>query len=55
METNKQLFEDVLSGKLKGTFVLRNGDKCDSSKLYRNTNKMKSQDYLYALYVGNYV
>ena len=42
MEINKQLFEDVLSGKLKGTFVLRNGDKYDSSKLYRNTNKMKS-------------
>ena len=55
MEINKQLFEDVLSGKLKGTFVLRNGDKYDSSKLYRNTNKMKSQDYPYALYVGNYV
>ena len=57
MEINKQLFEDVLSGKLKGTFVLRNGDKYDSSKLYRNTNtnKMKSQDYPYTLYVGNYV
>ena len=35
--------------------MLRNGDKCDSSKLYRNTNKIKSQDYPYALYVGNYV
>ena len=55
MKINKQLFEDVLSGNLKGTFVLRNGDKYDSSKLYRNTNKMKSQDYPYALYVGNYV
>lgn len=57
MEINKQLFEDVLSGKLKGIFILRNGDKYDSSKLYRNanTNKMKSQDYPYALYVGNYV
>lgn len=55
MEINKQLFEDVLSGKLKGTFVLRNGDKYDSSKLYRNITKMKSQDYPYALYVGNYV
>ena len=27
MEINKQLFEDVLSGKLKGTFVLKNGKK----------------------------
>lgn len=25
MEINKQLFEDVLLGKLKGTFVLKNG------------------------------
>lgn len=55
MEINKQLFEDVLLGKLKGTFVLRNGDKYDSSKLYRNITKMKSQGYPYALYVGNYV
>ena len=55
MEINKQLFEDVLLGKLKGTFVLPNGDKYDSSKLYRNTTRMKSQNYPYALYVGNYV
>lgn len=27
MEINKQLFEDVLSGKLKGMFILRNGEK----------------------------
>lgn len=33
MEINKQLFEDVLSGKLKGKFVLRNGDKFNSSLL----------------------
>lgn len=33
MEINKQLFEDVLSGKLKGTFILRNGSKISSSKL----------------------
>ena len=36
MEINKQLFEDVLAGKLKGTFVLRNGTKLDSSLLKRN-------------------
>ena len=38
MEINKQLFEDVLSGKLKGTFVLRNGDKIKSSKLSIDTS-----------------
>lgn len=27
MEINKQLFEDLLSGKLKGTFVLRSGEE----------------------------
>jgi len=27
MEINKQLFEDILSGKLRGTFVLKNGKK----------------------------
>ena len=34
MEINKQLFEDVLSGKLKGTFVLRDGIKFNSNKLH---------------------
>ena len=38
MEINKQLFEDVLSGKLKGTFVLRNGFTCSDKQLYRNDN-----------------
>ena len=38
MEINKQLFEDILSGKLKGTFVLRCGKKCFSSELVRNYN-----------------
>ena len=33
MEINKQLFEDVLSGKLKGTFVLKNGKKFNDSLL----------------------
>ena len=51
MEINKQLFEDVLSGKLKGTFVLRNGNKCDFSKLHRNTKSM-SDVYPYTLF-GN--
>lgn len=36
MEINKQLFEDILSGKLKGTFVLRNGRKISSNKLTRS-------------------
>ena len=38
MKINKQLFEDVLSGKLKGTFVLRNGDKVKSRKLSIDIN-----------------
>jgi len=33
MEINKQLFENVLSGKLKGTFVLRDGCKVESNNL----------------------
>ena len=33
MEINKQLFEDVLSGNLKGTFVLRNGSKISYRKI----------------------
>lgn len=36
MEINKQLFEDVLSGKLKGTFVLRNRRRISSSELTSN-------------------
>lgn len=38
MKINKQLFEDVLAGKLKGTFVLRNGLKISTSNLKRNVN-----------------
>lgn len=38
MEINKRLFEDVLSGKLKGTFVLRNGNKIKSSELEIHPN-----------------
>lgn len=33
MEINKQLFEDVLSGKLEGNFVLKNGFRVNSNKL----------------------
>ena len=38
MEINEQLFEDVLTGKLKGTFVLRNGFMLSSEQLDRNDN-----------------
>lgn len=40
MEINKQLFENVLSGKLKGTFVLKNGAQFDDKLLtyiYKST------------------
>ena len=36
MEINKQLFEDVLSGKLEGTFVLRDGRTRKSYGFKRN-------------------
>lgn len=38
MKINKQLFEDVLSGKLKGTFVLRDGNKVSHKTLHRTTD-----------------
>lgn len=41
MEINKQLFEDVLSGKLKGKFVLRNGEIYYSDVLCRNYGELK--------------
>lgn len=41
MEINKQLFEDVLSGKLKGTFVFRNQLTCNSDELTRTTDGYK--------------
>ena len=37
MEINKQLFEDVLSGKLKGTFVLKNKQNVKSNTLKRSS------------------
>ena len=36
MKIDKQLFEDVLQGKLKGEFLLRNLNKVKSEKLCRN-------------------
>jgi len=41
MEINKQLFEDVLSGKFKGTFVLRNEAVYSSNDLHRNYGTLK--------------
>lgn len=49
MEINKQLFEDVLSGKLKGTFVLRNGNKMSHKTLHRITD----DSYPYAVSEGD--
>ena len=45
MKINKQLFEDVLSGKLKGTFVLRNKSTLHSS----NLRKIAGTKYQYVL------
>jgi len=45
MEINKQLFEDVLSGKLKGKFVLRSGSTFHSSLL----SKIADSRYPYML------
>ena len=39
MEINKQLFEDVLSGKLKGNFVLKNGFRVNSNRLCKKENR----------------
>ena len=38
MEINKQLFENILAGKLKGTFVLRNKQIVKSDTLKRSSN-----------------
>lgn len=51
MEINRQLFEDVLSGKLKGTFVLRFiDDRVDSSNLTRN-DCPNNDRYPYRLFI----
>lgn len=49
MEINKQLFEDILSGKLKGTFILRNGKKISSERLSCNVNNQQIKTYPYKL------
>ena len=50
MEVNEQLFEDVLSGKLKGTFVLRNKSTLHSS----NLRKIAGTKYQYVLCSNSY-
>lgn len=52
MEINKQLFEDVLSGKLKGTFVLRNTYRVSSNELKLSNNL--NTNYPYYLNNGSY-
>lgn len=47
MEINKQLFEDILSGKLKGTFMLKNGFTVRSNRLF--CTRMPNTDYVYVL------
>lgn len=47
MKINKQLFEDVLSGKLKGEFLLRNLNKVKSEKLRKNLFSNKEQPYAF--------
>ena len=51
MKINEQLFEDVLSGKLNGKFMLRNGSTLDSKCLKRtvNTSLQNNSAYPYAL------
>ena len=44
MKINKQLFEDVLSGKLKGTFVLRDGNKISLNTLRYNYSGISGVD-----------
>lgn len=47
MKINKQLFEDVLSGKLEGEFLLRNLNKVKSEKLRKNLSSNKEQPYAF--------
>ena len=47
MDINKQLFDDVLSGKLKGTFILNNGFTVKSNRLYYTG--MPDTEYVYGL------
>jgi hypothetical protein len=61
MKINKQLFEDVLSCKLKGTFVLRNGTKINTSNFKKNVNgcnniyPYRTNDYSYTAYGYAYI
>ena len=48
MEINKQLFEDVLAGKLKGTFVLRNKVRVKTKFLMKSN--FESLGFLYKLH-----
>ena len=54
MKINKQLFEDVLSGKRTGTFILRFGDKVNSVYLSRNTYLNKDK-YPYRLTIDGVI
>lgn len=53
MGINKQLFEDILAGKLKGTFVLRNGETYFSDSLHQNYNKFR-KTHPYAINLWSY-
>ena len=53
MDINKRLFEDILSGKLKGTFVLRNKQDISSDNLIRN-NSYYSKTHPYRLWEVSY-
>ena len=48
MEINKQLFEDILAGKLKGTFVLRNKVRVKTKFLMKSN--FESLGFLYKLH-----
>ena len=48
MEINKQLFEDILSGKLKGTFVLRNKLRVKTKFLMKSN--FESLGFIYKLH-----
>ena len=47
MEINKQLFEDVLAGRLKGTFVLRNKVRVKTKFLTKSN--FESLGFIYTL------
>lgn len=53
MEINKQLFEDILSGRLTGKFTLRSGEICSSTDLRRN-NHYSSATHPYMLGIKTY-